>query len=142
MSSLSLSLSLPPPRPPPSLSIYLSLYLSFSLARSLARFLAPSLLCTLSMEKWDKEKKLWFTGGNVPAYKAGSFNMCLRHMGFRPTKAARYFLGGVGVVSAHMCMHTPPPPPSPHFHVHICMHWIIWYPRRRQGAINTFYLHL
>ena len=44
----------------------------------------------LDGERWNEEKKLWFTGGNVGAYKAGSFNMCLRHMGFRPTKAARY----------------------------------------------------
>jgi len=44
---------------------------------------------TISVERWDKEKKLWFTGGNVAAYKPGSFNMCLRHMGFRPTKPAR-----------------------------------------------------
>ena len=44
----------------------------------------------LDGERWNEEKKLWFTGGNVGAYKSGSFNMCLRHMGFRPTKAARY----------------------------------------------------
>jgi hypothetical protein len=46
------------------------------------------------MEMWKKEKKMWFTCGNEAAYKPGSFNMCLRHMGFRPTKPARYGVSG------------------------------------------------
>ena len=29
----------------------------------------------LNQEGWSKEKRYWFTGGNEPAYKAGSFNM-------------------------------------------------------------------
>jgi hypothetical protein len=46
----------------------------------------------------------WLTGRGCVAQ--GSFNMCLRHMGFRPTKGARY--GG-------KCGLAPPPPafPSP-----------------------------
>mmetsp|Transcript_29178 Transcript_29178/g.93780 ORF Transcript_29178/g.93780 Transcript_29178/m.93780 type:complete len:671 (-) Transcript_29178:144-2156(-) len=48
----------------------------------------------ISFERWDVERKKWFTNGNEVTYKQGSFNMCLRHMGFRPTKGARY--GGTG----------------------------------------------
>jgi len=48
----------------------------------------------MSHEKWNQEKQHWFTNGNPSTYKQGSFNMCLRHMGFRPTKGARF--GGTG----------------------------------------------
>jgi hypothetical protein len=41
--------------------------------------------------RWSSAKKTWFlNGGPEENYKPGSFNMCLRHMGFRPTKAARF----------------------------------------------------
>jgi len=56
-----------------------------------SRITGWSVLC---MEMWNKEKKMWFTCGNEAAYKPGSFNMCLRHMGFRPTKPARYGVSG------------------------------------------------
>ena len=40
--------------------------------------------------EWDSARRAWFTNGNESAYKAMSFNMCLRHMGFRPTRGTRY----------------------------------------------------
>ncbi|KAJ1489459.1 hypothetical protein T484DRAFT_1885601, partial [Baffinella frigidus] len=44
----------------------------------------------LRRSEWDSARRSWFTNGNESAYKAMSFNMCLRHMGFRPTRGTRY----------------------------------------------------
>jgi len=53
-----------------------------------------------SQEKWHEAKRSWFcNGGDVSAFKPNSFNMCLRHMGFRPTKGskgAKYGTPGTG----------------------------------------------
>ena len=113
------------------------MYLSLSLAHLLGRSLAFSRSLSRAHAAWRGGTRKRSFGSQVATcwhIKQAASTCVFAIWVSDPQRLPGTLLGGVGVVSAHMCTH---------FHVHICRHWIISYPRRRQRpcAITTFDHH-